>query len=111
METWIFSHAHINIQISIWKKNVNQPMEKKTAKNSPELWWLAICLRLLVELWGPQRATNPAWCAIYGLGIIGSLVLYGIFQAAKNVGFWDRKKLEQKKARIQECCVRIERGH
>eukprot|EP00434_Breviolum_minutum_P014712 symbB.v1.2.012972.t1/scaffold908.1/size153097/5 len=29
---------------------------------------------------GPQRATNPAWCAIYGLGIIGSLVLYGIFQ-------------------------------
>lgn len=29
---------------------------------------------------GPQRATNPAWCVFYGVGIIGSLVLYGIFQ-------------------------------
>ena len=32
------------------------------------------------ELRGPQRATNPAWCVFYGGGIIGSLVLYGIFQ-------------------------------
>ncbi|CAK9038533.1 unnamed protein product [Durusdinium trenchii] len=30
---------------------------------------------------GSQTAqTHPAWCGIYGVGIIGSLVLYGIFQ-------------------------------
>ena len=66
-------------------------MEKKQQKIRQNFDGSNLLATFSVELWGPQRATNPAWCAIYGLGIIGSLVLYGIFQAAKTVGFWDKK--------------------